>query len=190
MNEQVWWHLTRASANVSWVLIVLSILWGVLLATRVLKPNDRPAWLRDIHTWMGGLSVVFAGIHMVTLILDTYVTFTIADVLVPFASSWKPLPVAIGILAFWMLVAVQATSLMIKKMSRVAWRRVHMLSYLVFATSVVHALSAGSDIGTRLFTGFSMAVAMVGTAISCLRWVAGRYAVRRSAERATAESVG
>lgn len=178
-SEHVWWYMTRASANVSWALVLVSILLGVLLSTRVLRKIDSPAWLRDLHGWVGGLAVVFAGIHMVTLIADNYVTFSPVDVLVPFASGWKPIPVAFGIGTFWLLVAVQATSLLMKKIPRTLWRRIHMLSYLLFATSVVHALGAGSDVGSPLFTYFSVGVAMVGTSVACIRWVAGRSIDRR-----------
>lgn len=190
MNEHIWWYMSRAAANVSWVLIVASILWGVLLSTRVLRNIDSPAWLRDLHGWLGGLSVMFAGIHMVTLVADSYVDFTWVDLIVPFSSSWRPLPTAVGIATFWMLVAVQGTSLMMKRMSRAAWRRVHMLSYVLFATSVVHALSAGSDVGTRVFTYFSVAVAMTGTAVACLRWIAGRAVDRQRRARTAATENG
>ena len=179
MNNQLWWNLTRASANIATVLIVFTILWGVLLATRVLKPNDRPAWLRDLHTWVGGLALVFTVIHVLTLIADSYITFSIVDVLIPFASDWKPFPVSLGIIGFYILAAVQITSLMMKKIPKTLWRRIHMLSYLQFAIVVVHALTAGSDVGKPWYTGFTVAIAMVGTAIAGLRWVAGRSSTRR-----------
>ena len=44
MNEKVWWYLSRSSGIIALVLLVLSVVWGVLLATRALKPHDRPAW--------------------------------------------------------------------------------------------------------------------------------------------------
>lgn len=186
MNEHTWWYMSRASANVAWALVVLSILWGVLLSTRVLRNVDSPAWLRDLHSWLGGLSLMFAGIHMVTLIADSYVTFTVGDVLVPFSSQWRPIPTAVGIVTFWLLVAVQGTSLLMKKMPRATWRRIHMLSYLLFATSVVHALGSGTDVGSEVFTYFSVAVAMLGTSVACLRWVAGRAADRQRRAREAA----
>lgn len=180
---KMWWNLTRATANVSWALILLSMVVGVLMTTRALKSIDRPAWMRDIHSWLGGLALIFAGLHMVTLILDSYVQFSIADILVPFSSSWKPLPVALGIFSFYALAAVQLTSLMMKKLSKTTWRRIHMLSYLLFATVVVHALTAGSDTGKKAFTLFSVIVTMIGAGASGTRYVLGRYSVRRQAQR-------
>ena len=181
VTGSIWWDLTRASANVAWGLILFAILWGVLLTTRVLRGVDSPAWLRDLHTWLGGLTIVFTGVHMATLIADTYVDFTVVDVLVPFTSSYRPWPVAAGVVGFWFLLAVEATSIFMKKMSRTTWRRIHQLSWPLYGIIAVHALTAGSDVGTPLYTGFSMALAMTGTAVGGIRWVAGRSAARRSA---------
>jgi predicted ferric reductase len=183
MSEQFWWHLTRASANVSMVLVLFAILWGVLLSTRILMGSDNPPWIRDLHTWLGGLSLAFAALHMASLIADSYIQFSVVDVLVPFVGSWRPLAAALGIVAFWLLVAVQGTSLFMRRIPRTLWRRVHMLSYLLFGIVVAHSLAAGSDVGTPLYTGFSMAVAMTGAAVGGIRLVAGRAADRRRKAR-------
>lgn len=184
--SHLWWNLTRATANVAWALLLATMVWGVLLSTRALRSFDRPAWLRDLHTWLGGLSLVFTVLHVVTLILDSYVQFSVLDVLVPMSSSWKPVPVSLGILGFYILVAVQGTSLMMNRMKRETWRRIHMLSYLLFGLVIVHALTAGSDVGEPIFTYFSVVVAMAGTMTASIRWILGRYAQRRAAERAAA----
>jgi predicted ferric reductase len=175
MTNQIWWNLTRSSANIAMALILLTVFWGVLLATRVLKPNDRPAWLRDIHTWMGGLALVFTIIHILTLIADSYISFTFVSVLVPFVSEWKPFPVAMGILGFYILTAVQITSLMMRKMSRKTWRRIHLLSYVQFVLVMAHTLTAGSDVGKAWYTGATVAIAMVGAAIFGIRFIFGKF---------------
>ena len=188
MIAGMWWDVTRASANVAWGLALFSILWGVLLTTRVLRGVDSPSWLRDLHAWLGGLTIGFTVAHMASLIADSYVRFEIVDVLLPFASSYRTIPVAVGVVSFWLLVAVQATSLMMKHLSRSTWRRIHQLSYLMYALIAVHALTAGSDVGTPLYTGLTMALAMTGTAVGGIRWVAGRGVDRRRRERETAGS--
>ena len=190
MIAGIWWDTTRAAANVAWGLALFSILWGVLLTTRVLRGVDGPAWLRSLHSWLGGLTIIFTVVHMASLVADSYVRFEIIDVLVPFASAYRTLPVAIGVAGFWMLVAVQGTSLMMKRLSRSTWRRIHQTSYLLYALIAVHALTAGSDVGTPLYTGFTMSLAMTGTAVGGIRWVAGRGVDRRrrARESATATS--
>lgn len=179
MNANPWWNLTRASAVVAWVLVAVTILWGVLLATRVLKPNDRPAWLLDLHRWLGWLCLAFTGLHMGTLIADSYVRFTLADVLVPFASSWRPFEVSLGVLAMWLLVAVQASSAAMKHIDKKVWRAIHLSSYGIFALITAHAILAGSDSGERLFTAFSTSLAMVTASVAALRVVAGHKTKRQ-----------
>lgn len=186
MIAGIWWNLTRASANVAWILVLFTIIWGVFLTTRVLRGMDRPAWLRDLHQWMGGLTVVFSLIHMLTLIPDKYVHFEWINLIVPFTNSYKPLPVSLGVLGFWTLLAIETTSLMMTKMSRETWRRIHMLSYPLYGIIVVHSLTAGSDVGTRLYTGFTMSLAMTGAAIGGVRLVAGRNIDRKKRESAAA----
>ena len=185
--SHLWWNLTRATANVAWALLLLTMVWGVLLSTRALKSFDRPAWLRDLHTWLGGLALSFTVLHMATLIMDNYVDFTLADVLVPMSSSWKPIPVTLGIVGFYILVAVQGTSLVMNRMRRETWRGIHMLSYVLFGLVIVHALTAGSDVGNPVFTYFSVVVAMAGTMTASIRWILGRYAQRRAAARAASD---
>lgn len=184
MLSSIWWDLTRASANVAWGICLFTILWGVLLTTRILRDMDRPAWLRDLHSWLGGLTIAFTVVHMATLVQDKYVNFEIVDTLVPFSSTYRPIPVALGVTAFWILVLIQTTSLMMRKISRTTWRRIHMLSYPLYAIIVVHALTAGSDVGTPLYTGFSMALAMTGAAVGGIRLVAGRSIDRKKRTRA------
>ena len=87
MNPQFWWYVAHASGIVAWILLVASLVWGVLLATRVLRPHDRPAWLLDLHRALGGLAVVATGLHLLALVADSYITFGVMDLMVPFASS-------------------------------------------------------------------------------------------------------
>lgn len=178
MNSHFWWNLTRSSAIVAWVLVFFSILWGVLMATRVLKPAPRPAWMQDLHRWLGWLSVIFTALHMLSLVADSYVKFSVVNVLVPMTGSWKPAAVSLGIIAMYILVAVQGTSLVMKKMSKKNWRRVHMSSYAMFVLISLHALLAGSDAGSRLFAAFSMALVMMTAAAGSLRLVVGRKATQ------------
>lgn len=170
----IYWDLTRASANIAWVLLLFTILWGILLTTRILRGMDRPAWLLDLHKWLGVVVIVFSGVHMATLVADNYINFSIADVLVPGVSSYRPWAVSAGVVGFWLLVTIQLTSVFKRRFSQSAWRRIHMTSYPLYVIIAVHALTAGSDVGSRWYTGFSMALSMTGAAVFGIRYVAGR----------------
>ena len=97
LNPQFWWFLIRASGIVAWLMLTASVLWGVVLSTKAFPDRRRPAWLLDLHRWLGGLTLVFIGIHLGTLLLDEYTSFGIVDLVVPYASDWKPGAVALGV---------------------------------------------------------------------------------------------
>ena len=111
MTEQFWWYVARASGMVAAVLLVLTLIWGLLITTKLIDRRGLPAWLTDLHRYLGGLSVVFIAVHMVSLVFDNYLVFSWSDLFVPFASSWRPVAVAGGVIAAWLLVAVETTSL-------------------------------------------------------------------------------
>jgi predicted ferric reductase len=170
----MWWYLARASGIVAWALLVASLVWGVLLATRVLKPHDRPAWLLDLHRWLGGLAIAMVGLHVGSLIGDSFVHFGVADVLVPFASGWRPAAVALGVVSLYLLVAVEVTSLAMRKLSRRAWRGVHLTSYgLVWLVSL-HAGLAGTDAFNLAFRGVAAVLLLAAMAATYVALLAPR----------------
>jgi hypothetical protein len=181
VNNLLWWYVARASGIVAWVLLVTSLVWGVLLSTRVLRPHDRPAWLLDLHRGLGGLTVAMVGVHIAALVGDNFVHFGAADVLVPLASSWRPLPVALGVLSLYLLGAVEATSLAMRRLPRRAWRSVHMTSYgLVWLVSL-HAGYAGTDTVNIVYRWTATVLTATAVAATSVRLLAGRRRPARPA---------
>lgn len=133
------------------VLTGLSVIWGLALSTKVMSGAPSPKWLLALHRWLGGLSVTFTGVHMVALVADSYIHFGITDLLVPFASDWKPGAVAWGIVSMYLLVAVQVTSMFMKKIPRSWWKRIHMSSWLLFWTGLIHGVTAGTDAANPIY---------------------------------------
>lgn len=147
MNQQLWWFVARASGLTGWVLCTLAIVWGLALSTRLLGKRPTPAWLLDLHRFLGALATIFAVVHVAALVADGYVHFGVTDVLVPLASSWKPGPVAWGIAGFYLLLAVELTSLARRRLPARLWRLVHTASLPLWAFSTAHLLTAGTDAG-------------------------------------------
>ncbi len=186
MNPQLWWYMARASGLIAWVLLVASLVWGVLLATRVLKPMDRPAWLLAMHRWLSGLAVTATALHLATLVADSYVHFGPREILLPFGSAWRTGAVAWGVVGMYLLVAVQVTSLLMKKLPKRLWRGVHTCSYALVWVVTVHAGTAGSDVTNRVYQAVALMLTIVAVTAALLRITAGR---RRPARRAPARLV-
>jgi predicted ferric reductase len=145
MNPQLWWHVARAGGLVAYGLLAASTIWGLAVSTRLLGRWPTPGWTLDLHRYLGGLALTFTGIHAVALLLDTYIRFDLLDLLVPLAASWQPTAVAWGVVALYLLAAVEVTSLARRRLPHRLWRRIHLAAFPLFATATVHLLTAGSD---------------------------------------------
>jgi predicted ferric reductase len=145
MNPQLWWDVARAGGLVAYGLLAASTIWGLAVSTRLLGRWPAPGWTLDLHRYLGGLAVAFTGIHLAALLLDTYIQFDLVDLLVPLAAAWRPRAVAWGVVALYLLVAVQATSLARRRLPHRLWRRIHLTTFPLLLAATAHLLSAGSD---------------------------------------------
>ena len=173
MSAQLWWYSARAGGLVAWALLTASVLWGLVLSAKLRPPRVRPAWTLDLHRYLGGLATIFVGVHVVSIILDSYTHFGLSDVLVPFASAWHPVAVAWGVVSIYLLLAVELTSLARKSLPRRVWRRVHVLALPLWLLSTVHFATAGTDATTTaarvaMIAASSAVCALVGVRVDAL----------------------
>lgn len=145
MSSQVWWFVARATGIVAYVLLTVGVTTGLLVSSRLLRQRVRRDWLVDWHRFLGGLATLFTLGHLVGLWLDDVVAFGPVELLVPLASTYRPVAVAWGVVALWLLVAVELTSLARDRLAPRLWRAVHWSSYPIFALATVHLLTAGTD---------------------------------------------
>lgn len=178
MTGRLAWYVARASGIVAVGLCGATVLWGLLVSTRFLR-RPGPRWFLDLHRMLGGLAVVFTGVHLAGLVADNYVQFGPADLLVPFASSWHPAAVALGVVALWLLVAVEVTSLLMRHLPRRAWRAVHVSSHALFWLAILHGATAGTDTTNRAYRTFAVIV----VAAWCYGLVYRRLVATSSARR-------
>ena len=163
------WYIARAAGLVSWALLAAATLWGLALSTKVLGRRPRPNWLLDMHRWLGGTALAFTGVHVVALLADQYVHFGLTEILLPFASKWHPVAIAWGVVAAYLLLAVELTSLARAKLSKRVWRRVHTASFVLFVMATVHGLSAGTDTKSAAARLVALAVGTVFIGLTALR---------------------
>jgi len=150
MTSQTWWYIARSGGIVAWALLALSVFWGLALSSRFLGKKPKPNWMLDLHRFLGGLAVIFTAVHVLAIMADSYVSFGIANVLVPFSGNYHPAAVAWGIVAMYLLLAVEVTSLLRKRLPKRVWRGIHFLSFPLFAFSTIHMLYVGTDRSTPL----------------------------------------
>jgi len=169
------WYVARAGGLVAYVLLTVTVLWGTLVAARALRRRPGLAWVNGMHEWLAALTLGFVAVHLAGLLTDTYIGFGPAQVLVPFASSYRPGAVAWGVVGFYLLLATYAVAYFrrhLPKGLRPMWKRVHLAAYPLFGVTTIHLLRAGTD--ARLFP---VTIGAAG-AITAVTWAgAGRRMV-------------
>lgn len=174
------WYIARSGGIVAWMLVTASVVVGLIQSTRVARGRANPAWLRAFHANAGGLAMAFTGIHVIGLLLDTTVDFSLADVLVPFASSWRPIAVAWGILSMDLLIAVGITAWARRHLPKGAWLRIHRLSALTYALATVHLLTAGTDVANPALQATALASMFIVAALVFTRLLTAHARTRQA----------
>jgi sulfoxide reductase heme-binding subunit YedZ len=131
------------------LLALFSIVVVLGVATRT---GSAPArWPRfavaELHRTLSLFAVSLLVLHVVTAILDPFVTIGWAAAMLPFVSPYRTLAIGLGALAVDLAGAVLVTSLARRRLGQRAWRAVHWLAYLAWPAAFLHALTAGSDLG-------------------------------------------
>lgn len=150
MSEKLAWYVSRSSGWVAFVLLACTVIWGVLGISKLIERRGLPRWLLDLHRHLAFLTVVFTGVHLAALVADNYMRIAWKEILVPFAMDYRPGAVAWGVVALYLLVAVQVSSWLRSRMPRRWWRRIHFLSYPTLWMVTMHGLRAGTDAGRPL----------------------------------------
>jgi sulfoxide reductase heme-binding subunit YedZ len=146
-GSQGLWFVSRASGLALLVSFSTVLVLGV--AARLgSAPRRWPRFaVSELHRTLALFSVAFLALHVVTAILDPFVTIGWASTLIPFVSPYRTLAIALGTLAVDLGGAVVLTSLARRRLGYRAWRAVHWLAYLAWPVAFVHSLTAGNDLG-------------------------------------------
>jgi sulfoxide reductase heme-binding subunit YedZ len=142
---QFWWYITRAAGLMGYFLIWLSTAWGLVVSTKILDRFVERAFTYDFHEYLSWLGLAFIGVHVVVLMADKYLPYSIWQVLIPFLSPYRPLWVGIGVIAFYLSLLVTITFYLKSKIGASAFRKIHYLSFIAYFGATLHGLYAGTD---------------------------------------------
>jgi DMSO/TMAO reductase YedYZ heme-binding membrane subunit len=171
------WYTARAGGLLAFALVSASVVLGLALAGRA-RSRRWPAFaLEDVHRFLGLLAGTFIAIHGLALLLDGYFNFTLSSVLVPGAAPTRVVPVALGVVAAELLVALAVTNHYRKEIPHRLWRRLHYLNFAVWGLALVHGITAGSD--SHLYWVAGLYAASAGAVLGLLTW---RLMRRRAVE--------
>lgn len=141
------WYLTRATATSAYAALSLSVMLGIL---QVIARNasERLTWLADeSHKFIATLSGVLVLGHLLTLLFDPFLPFSLLNLLFPFNEPYRQTAVDLGVLSLYLMALLLFTSWLRRRMRYRLWRGVHYISFVTFVTVTAHGWLAGSDSG-------------------------------------------
>lgn len=185
MSTQLLWFATRGSGIVSMLMFSVVVVLGILTTMRWQAPGWPRFLTAELHRTISLLSLAFIAVHIATSVLDPFAELGIEAAIVPFASSYRPLWVGLGVLSMDIGIAVLATSLLKARLGQRAWRTVHWLAYAAWPLAILHTIGSGSDAGATWM--FAIDVACIGSVCLALTW---RILASRGPNAALLEAVG
>lgn len=144
-TSHFFWYLSRTSGMLSYIILFLSLCLGVAFKSQR-KSLGGGSWrILDLHKFLAVLGLALIALHVFSLLGDKYSKLTLAQLLVPMISTYRPVSLATGIIAFYIsLAAVVAWSLR-RSIGNRTWRIIHASGIAVFILGLAHAIASGTD---------------------------------------------
>jgi sulfoxide reductase heme-binding subunit YedZ len=172
--DQFFWVLSRVAGLSSYAALAIALVTGIALRTAVLDWLGSNRALRSLHEYTTVLWIPLAGLHLVSLLLDSTARVGVLDLFIPFHSTYGSLAIGLGALSLDLLVVVTATAFLKRRMNKAAWRWLHRLAYLAFALIFFHAVLSGTDFSDPAVSAITWAAAAALLALGLARVFWGR----------------
>lgn len=175
------WNVSRALGLVALLLMGVVLALGALHNTSLTKVVGQtlPRFvLVALHRNLALITVVFVLLHVVAVLVTPYLPLRWYHLVVPFTASFNPWPVALGAVAFDLLLAVVISSGLRRYLSKRAWLVVHWTTYVCFPVAVAHAIANASFRGG---TWWTLLVPLLATGMVVAALLYRRAARRRPA---------
>lgn len=164
MSGRTLWYLTRGTGVVSLLLLTAVVAIGILSTFRWRSHRLPRFVVAGLHRNLTLTAIAFVVVHVVTTIADSFAPIGLKDAVLPFLSPYRPIWLGLGTVAFDLLLALTATSLLRARVGLRLWRGLHWLAYAAWPIALVHSLGTGTD--ARI--GWMQLLAAVCTALVAL----------------------
>jgi len=167
LTPHLFWITSRAAGFAALVLASLAVSLGLLMSTKLLK--GRTTDLRAAHDTLALATIVAIVVHGVSLLGDSFLHPSIADISIPFVSSYKTIWTTLGIVGGWSLILLGLSYYARRWVGAVRWRKLHRFTALAWLAGLVHALGEGTDAGQLWFLAMVALVAIPALALLVTR---------------------
>jgi sulfoxide reductase heme-binding subunit YedZ len=148
-GPHLFWITSRAAGTAALVLSSVSVSVGLSMGGKLMKRRNGDN--RVLHEALSLSVMVALAIHAFSLLGDKFMHPSVADVTIPFASSYKTGWMSAGIIAGWALVALGLSYYLRGKIGVARWRIIHRFTLVAWIVGLVHSLGMGTDAGQKWF---------------------------------------
>jgi predicted ferric reductase len=160
------WYVTRAAGIVSYLLVWLSTVLGLGVGSKVFNRVLGGGLTFDLHEFTSLLALGFVGLHVIVLLGEQYLPYTLAQILLPFLSPYRPLWVGIGVLALYLMLLVTATFYLRSRIGMRTFRLIHLASFASYFGATLHGFIAGTDSTLPVMQGLYAGTLLVVVALT------------------------
>lgn len=144
-SVHIWWYITRAAGLMGYLLFWLSTVWGFAVSSKIFDSFLERMFTYDFHEHLSLLSLGFVVLHVLVLLVEKVEPLSLVEILVPFASAYRPFWTGIGIIALYLTILVTVTFYIRKWISMKTFRVIHYLSVAAYVGALFHSIYDGTD---------------------------------------------
>jgi sulfoxide reductase heme-binding subunit YedZ len=183
------WYVTRTMAIGAYIALTASVMIGLLRSIGRIS-GEQVSWVvSDVHAFVSSLTGALVLGHVLTLLVDPYLPFSLRNVLIPGDQPYAAFAVNLGVLALYAMIALLLTSWLRPRLPHDIWRATHYLSFAAFILVTLHGWMAGSDSVTPWMPALYLASsAAIGFLVLVRFFSAERPAAQRTAQPSLLES--
>jgi predicted ferric reductase len=179
------WYASRATGIIALLLLTAVLVLGILVNRQGRLPGLPRFAVTSLHRNISLLAVALIAVHVLTAVLDTYVSIPLASGVIPFASRYERFWLGLGAVAFDLMLAMIITSLVRGRLNRALWRAVHLLAYLCWPVAFAHSIGSSRDLQHGWMLDLAVGCALVVGAAAIWRLASAARQLPR-AERVAA----
>ena len=163
--EAVTWDIARAGGFTAYILLFLAVIVGLALSTKLQSPSRWPRLINsELHNFLTLLGTIFLTVHVLAVWIDPFTHFGLNEILIPLASHYRSMWMALGIVALYLGIAIGISTLLRPRIGYAWWRRLHVLTLGIFILATIHGIATGSDTLTWWALGiYVVSSALVGS---------------------------
>jgi sulfoxide reductase heme-binding subunit YedZ len=165
-TQHLFWITSRAAGTAALLLSSVAVCVGLLFGGKLVK--GRPD-LRHLHEALSLATILALVVHAVSLLGDSFLSPSLADISIPFVSGYQRGWTTLGIVAGWAMIALGLSYYVRDKIGQQRWKKLHRFTAVAWIAGLMHSLGEGTDAGQTWFLAATAIVVVPALALLIVR---------------------